>query len=271
MVGQGQRLDPPAARAYFRSEIAGIEHLPTDEPSMVVGNHDGGYVFPDAICLGSFYYDERGTAGRRLYAMMHDFPFRIAPTLTEWLQRCGVLPASRRNSEKVLEAGHHILVYPGGSYEAFRTLPRPPRNHASATAPASSARRCSTASPSRPWSASAPTRPSSSSPAATSSPRNSASRASASTSCPSGSASPSASAGARSRISPCPPRSSSRSCEPIRLWKDLHNPDPDDKHVLRQGLALVRGRMQSVADRLYSERDIPFSANGYVAGSLGRQ
>ena len=87
---------------------------------MLVGNHDGGYVFPDAICLGSFYYDGRGTGGRRLYAMMHDFPFRIAPTLTEWLQRCGVVPASRRNSEAILDAGHHILVYPGGSFEAFR-------------------------------------------------------------------------------------------------------------------------------------------------------
>ena len=89
----------PLRQRYFRSEIVGLHHLPPNEPSMIVGNHDGGYVFPDAICLGSFYYDERGTSARRLYAMMHDFPFRIAPTLTEWLQRCGVLPASRRNSD----------------------------------------------------------------------------------------------------------------------------------------------------------------------------
>jgi 1-acyl-sn-glycerol-3-phosphate acyltransferase len=109
----------PLRQLYFRSEIEGLENMP-DEPSMVVGNHDGGYVFPDAICLGSFYYDRFGTDGRRLYAMMHDFPFRIAPTLTEWLQRCGVLPASRRNGNRVLEAGHHLLVYPGGSFEAFR-------------------------------------------------------------------------------------------------------------------------------------------------------
>jgi 1-acyl-sn-glycerol-3-phosphate acyltransferase len=109
----------PFREKYFRAEIAGTENIP-DEPSMLVGNHDGGYVFPDAICLGSFYYDIFGTRGRRLYAMMHDYPFRIAPALTEWLQRCGVLPASRRNAEKVLEAGHHTLVYPGGSLEAFR-------------------------------------------------------------------------------------------------------------------------------------------------------
>jgi 1-acyl-sn-glycerol-3-phosphate acyltransferase len=111
----------PFREKYFRAEISGTENIP-DEPSMLIGNHDGGYVFPDAICLGSFYYDIFGSGGRRLYAMMHDYPFRIAPALTEWLQRCGVVPASRRNAEHVLEAGHHILVYPGGSLEAFRTF-----------------------------------------------------------------------------------------------------------------------------------------------------
>ncbi|MGZ3441641.1 MAG: 1-acyl-sn-glycerol-3-phosphate acyltransferase, partial [Polyangia bacterium] len=110
----------PQRDRYFRSEISGLEHIPDDEPSMLVGNHDGGYLFPDAICMGSFYYSALGTEGRRLYALMHDFPFRIAPSLTNWLQRCGVIPASRRNGEKVLQAGHHILVYPGGSFEAFR-------------------------------------------------------------------------------------------------------------------------------------------------------
>jgi len=45
--------------------------------------------------------------------------------------------------------------------------------------------------------------------------------------------------------------------EPIRLWKELHNPDPDDKRVLRQGLEVVRSRMQEVATRLYDERRYP--------------
>jgi 1-acyl-sn-glycerol-3-phosphate acyltransferase len=111
----------PLRDYYFRSEIQGLAQIP-DEPSMIVGNHDGGYVFPDAICFGSFYYDHFGTEGRRCYGLMHDFPFRIAPPLTEWLQRCGVIPASRRNAERVLAAGHHLCVFPGGSYEAFRTF-----------------------------------------------------------------------------------------------------------------------------------------------------
>ena len=36
----------PLRERYFRSEIVGAERIPQDEPSMVVGNHDGGYVFP---------------------------------------------------------------------------------------------------------------------------------------------------------------------------------------------------------------------------------
>lgn len=246
----------PLRKAYFRSEIAGLENLPKDEPSMVVGNHDGGYVFPDAICLGSFYYDERGTAGRRLYAMMHDFPFRIAPSLTEWLQRCGVLPASRRNSEKVLDAGHHILVYPGGSYEAFRTY----RNRREITLGH----------------------------------RTGFVRQALLHRVP---ITPVVSVGAhetlfvlarghhlakkiglaRIRVDvlpfwlglpfgigwgpipnvPLPSKIKLEVLEPIRLWRDLPNPDPDDKQALRQGLDLVRSRMQSVADRLYSERRYP--------------
>jgi 1-acyl-sn-glycerol-3-phosphate acyltransferase len=223
---------------------------------MVVGNHDGGYVFPDAICLGSFYYDERGTAGRRLYAMMHDFPFRIAPSLTEWLQRCGVLPASRRNSEKVLEAGHHILVYPGGSYEAFRTYKNRREitlGHRTGFVRQALLHRVPIT--------------------------------------------PVVSVGAhetlfvlarghhlakkiglaRIRVDvvpfwlglpfgigwgpipnlPLPSKIKLEVLEPIRLWKELHNPDPNDKQVLHQGLDLVRTRMQSVADRLYSERRYP--------------
>src|SRR4051794_30761956 len=56
MVSTVARWVRPFRDKYFRSEISGLDNIP-DEPSMVVGNHDGGYVFPDAICLGGFYYD----------------------------------------------------------------------------------------------------------------------------------------------------------------------------------------------------------------------
>jgi len=45
--------------------------------------------------------------------------------------------------------------------------------------------------------------------------------------------------------------------EPIRLWRELDDPNPDDKTALRHGLHLVRERMQAVANRLYAERKYP--------------
>jgi 1-acyl-sn-glycerol-3-phosphate acyltransferase len=257
MVAKVNAWIRPLRDRYFRSEIAGLEHIPKDEPSMLVGNHDGGYVFPDAICLGSFYYDHFGNRGRRLYAMMHDFPFRIAPALTAWLQRCGVVPASRHNGEKVLDAGHHVLVYPGGSYEAFRRF---------------SDRRTITLGH------------------RTGFVRQSLQKRVPITPVVSVGAHETLFVLARGhelakkiglgrlRVDvlpfwlglpfgigwgpipnlPLPSKIKLELLPPIRLWKELgETADPSDKNVQRAGLELVRTRMQLVADRLYAERKYP--------------
>jgi 1-acyl-sn-glycerol-3-phosphate acyltransferase len=246
----------PLRDYYFRSEVSGLERIP-DEPSMLVGNHDGGYVFPDAICFGSFYYDRFGTAGRRLYALMHDFPFRIAPTLTEWLQRCGVLPASRRNADRVLEAGHHLMVFPGGSYEAFRTYKnrrqislghrtgfvRQALKHRVPITPVVSIGAHDTLF-------------------VLARGHELAKRL-----------------GLRKHLRvdvlplwlglpfgigwgplpnlPLPSKIKLEVLPPIRLWQELDGAHHDDAAALRAGLDLVRGRMQLVADRLYDERKYP--------------
>lgn len=245
----------PLRDKYFRSEISGLANVP-DEPSMLVGNHDGGYLFPDACCMGSFYYSAFGTAGRRLYALMHDFPFRIAPSLTNWLQRSGVIPASRRNGEKVLEAGHHILVYPGGSYEAFRRfsdrrqlslghrtgfvrqslklrVPITPvvsvgghetlfvlaRGHELAKKIGLSKIRVDVL--------------------------------------PFWIGLPFGIGWGPIPNLPLPSKIKLEVLPPIRLWDELGDVDIDDQKCLRAGLEIVRGRMQDVADRMYGERKYP--------------
>ena len=246
----------PLRQLYFRSEVSGLDNIP-DEPSMLVGNHDGGYVFPDAICFGSFYYDRFGTGGRRLYALMHDFPFRIAPTLTEWLQRCGVLPASRRNADRVLEAGHHLMVFPGGSYEAFRPFKnrrqislghrtgfvRQALKHRVPITPVVSIGAHETLF-------------------VLARGHELAKRV-----------------GLRKLLRvdvlplwlglpfgigwgplpnlPLPSKIKLEVLPPIRLWQELGGAHHDDAKALRAGLDLVRGRMQLVANRLYDERKYP--------------
>jgi 1-acyl-sn-glycerol-3-phosphate acyltransferase len=247
----------PLRDKYFRSEISGLANIPADEPSMLVGNHDGGYLFPDACCMGSFYYSAFGTAGRRLYALMHDFPFRIAPSLTNWLWRCGVVPASRRNTEQILEAGHHILVYPGGSFEAFRRfadrrqislghrtgfvrqslklrVPITPvvsvgghetlfvlaRGHELAKKIGLTKLRVDVV--------------------------------------PLWIGLPFGIGWGPFPNLPLPSKIKLEVLPPIRLWKELGEAaDLDDKKVLRAGLEIVRGKMQPVADRMYAERKYP--------------
>jgi len=257
MVAKVNAWVRPLRERYFRSEITGLERIPRDEPSMVVGNHDGGYVFPDAICLGSFYYDHFGTSGRRLYAMMHDVPFRIAPSLTEWLQRCGVLPASRRNGEKVLEGGHHILVYPGGSLEAFRKFTDRRQltlGHRTGFVRQSLVHR-------------APITPVVSVGAHETlfvlarghqlAKKLGLSRLLRVDVLPFWLGLPFGIGWGPIPNLPLPSKIKLEVLEPIRLWKELDDPAPDDKAALRDGLHLVRERMQAVADRLYAERRYP--------------
>ena len=189
--------------------------------------------------------------------MMHDFPFRIAPSLTEWLQRCGVLPASRRNGEKVLEGGHHILVYPGGSYEAFRRYKdrrtislghrtgfvRQALDKRVPITPVVSVGAHETLFVLARGSGLAK--------------KLGLSRLLRVDVLPFWLGLPFGIGWGPIPNLPLPSKIKLEVLEPIRLWKELDNPDPHDKKVLRAGLELVRSRMQEVADRLYAERKYP--------------
>jgi 1-acyl-sn-glycerol-3-phosphate acyltransferase len=103
---------------YFRPEVRGLEHVP-DEPAMLVGNHDGGYLAVDGICLGLAWHERFGFR-RPLVWLMHDVPFRLSPSLTRTLSLHGVHPACRASVARAFDAGRSLFVYPGGSHEAFR-------------------------------------------------------------------------------------------------------------------------------------------------------
>jgi len=109
------------ARWYFRVETEGLEHLPACGPLMVVGNHNGGPIMPDAwVVLG--WWAERGDA-RAAYAMVHDVVFKI-PVVNNLLMKAGALPARPEHAERALEAGAVVLVYPGGERDCLRPFSR---------------------------------------------------------------------------------------------------------------------------------------------------
>jgi 1-acyl-sn-glycerol-3-phosphate acyltransferase len=103
---------------YFRAEVRGLERVP-DEPSMLVGNHDGGYLPVDGLCLGMSWHEHFGFS-RPLYWMVHDLLFRVSRRLRAVLEVHGGLRASRHNADRAFDHGHSVFVYPGGDREAFR-------------------------------------------------------------------------------------------------------------------------------------------------------
>ena len=90
---------------------------------MLVGNHDGGYVFPDAICLGSFYYEP--SRHRRPSPLRDDarlpVPHRaVADRVAAALRRaCPRRAVTARRSSTPATTSSSI---PAARFEAFRNF-----------------------------------------------------------------------------------------------------------------------------------------------------
>jgi 1-acyl-sn-glycerol-3-phosphate acyltransferase len=115
------RATLPALRAwsdyYFRAEVSGLEHIPEDEPALLVGNHSGGTVIADTFVFSQHFYDHFGPE-RRFHQLAHDLVFKVPGART--VSRYGTVPASPENMRRALELGAALLVYPGGDHETYR-------------------------------------------------------------------------------------------------------------------------------------------------------
>jgi 1-acyl-sn-glycerol-3-phosphate acyltransferase len=109
-------LNKALVRAYFRSEVTGMENIP-DGPALLVGNHSGGTLIADTFAFAFEFYDHFGP-DRRFHQLAHDVAARMPGF--GMLRRYGVLAASHENAKKAFAAGAPVLVYPGGDWESFR-------------------------------------------------------------------------------------------------------------------------------------------------------
>ncbi|MBN2342599.1 MAG: acyltransferase family protein [Deltaproteobacteria bacterium] len=105
---------------YFSTTIEGVEHLPASTPALIVGNHSAGLMPLDALFAVNAIRDLHGEH-QRVYSMVHDFAY-TAPRIAGVARRMGVLRAKKENALAALESGGHVLVYPGGDKDAFRTF-----------------------------------------------------------------------------------------------------------------------------------------------------
>jgi 1-acyl-sn-glycerol-3-phosphate acyltransferase len=103
---------------YFAPEVRGVERLPDEGPFLLLSNHSGGLLMPDAWALGTQLLARFGTE-RPIYGLMLDFAFTI-PGFGTALRKFGALPASPEHAEQALSLDAGVLVYPGGDWEAYR-------------------------------------------------------------------------------------------------------------------------------------------------------
>jgi 1-acyl-sn-glycerol-3-phosphate acyltransferase len=106
----------PFARLWFRSEVRGLDLLPSGG-ALVVSNHSGGYLPMDVPVFAVHFYEAFGY-DRPLYTLSHDLLF-MGPT-AELMVSIGFIRANRSNAAKALRSGGLVIVFPGGDYDVYR-------------------------------------------------------------------------------------------------------------------------------------------------------
>src|SRR3954454_20790196 len=102
---------------YFRMEMEGWDGLP-QEPSLLVGVHSGGSLTIDAWTVG-LQWSRRFGAERTLHPTAHDV-LMPAPGLGDYFRANGAIPPTREAMGAALDAGHDVLLWPGGEQDAMR-------------------------------------------------------------------------------------------------------------------------------------------------------
>lgn len=101
---------------YHRLDVQGLHRIP-DGPALLVANHNGGLNPVDGLFLIHYYrqfgYDQP------IYILAHDILFKN-PRLEKLVRSIGIIPAHPGNAQRVLDAGHKLLVFPGGDIETLR-------------------------------------------------------------------------------------------------------------------------------------------------------
>lgn len=102
---------------WFDAEVRGLDNIP-DGPVLLVGNHSGGALTPDTSAVIASWYRKFGI-DRPLMGLAFDSAFSI-PGFSTIMRNIGMMPASHGNADRAFKEGASILVYPGGTHEAFR-------------------------------------------------------------------------------------------------------------------------------------------------------
>jgi 1-acyl-sn-glycerol-3-phosphate acyltransferase len=98
-------------RDWFRTEVSGVENLPTSGAGLVVGNHSGTIAL-DALMLSVAIHEEHPQR-RHLRLLGADLVFRM-PFVSELARKSGGTVACNADAERLLNAGELVGVFPEG-------------------------------------------------------------------------------------------------------------------------------------------------------------
>src|SRR5262245_44610741 len=107
----------PFLKVYFRSEVSGLDNIPSAGGALVVSNHSGGLFPMDVPVLAADFYDRFGY-DRPIYTLSHDM-LLTGPT-AGFFRRTGYIRANRSNAAQALRTGGVVVVFPGGDYDVYR-------------------------------------------------------------------------------------------------------------------------------------------------------
>lgn len=102
-------------RWYFAPTLLGREHVDRQRPALFVGNH-AIFGIIDSPLFVSMLYQQTGVFPRSLGDHFH---FDV-PGWGKLLLRYGAVPGTRANCSRLMQAGQHILVFPGGAREVAK-------------------------------------------------------------------------------------------------------------------------------------------------------
>jgi 1-acyl-sn-glycerol-3-phosphate acyltransferase len=108
----------PLYRTWFRVDVRGIEHVPSDGGALIVANHSGTIAI-DSLMTQVAVHDEH-PAGRHLRMLGADIVFQT-PIVGELARKGGSTLATNADAERLLSRGELVGVWP----EGFKGIGKP--------------------------------------------------------------------------------------------------------------------------------------------------
>jgi 1-acyl-sn-glycerol-3-phosphate acyltransferase len=116
-VARARPLMEWLCESWWRVEVHGLEHLPRDEPALLVANHSGLLPY-DGLVIA--HVVERAS-GRRPRFLLADWIVTL-PFAQPRLARLGGVRACRENAQRLLRTGHSAIAFPEGAKGAAKVF-----------------------------------------------------------------------------------------------------------------------------------------------------